>query len=58
MIKVFDLGKQYIKDNTIVIDAGSNLVKWVYFSQKLKKSSIYSFEATLYFKILKKYTNK
>ena len=57
--EVFDLGKQYIKDNTIVIDAGSNFGQMSILFSKVKRVDIYSFEASPYiFKILKKYTNK
>ena len=54
--EVFDLGKQYIKDNTIVIDAGSNFGQMsILFSKVKKRVDIYSFEASPYiFKILKK----
>tara|TARA_B100000787_G_C16146545_1_gene274510 strand:- start:232 stop:1023 length:792 start_codon:yes stop_codon:yes gene_type:complete len=53
---VYDISKEYIKDDTIVLDAGANFGQLSILFSKLKKDvKVYSFEASKFvFKILQK----
>src|SRR6056300_699792 len=53
---IYHLGKKYIKENSIVLDLGSNFGQLgILFSKAQKNVDVYCFEASKYiFKILKK----
>ena len=57
--EILDLAKQYVEENTIVLDVGSNFGQLTYEFSKLKKNVlVYSFEAQEFiFKLLKKNIN-
>ena len=55
-VKIFDLGKKFIKPETVVIDAGANYGQMsILFSKIYSNSTVYAFEASNYiFNILTK----